>query len=319
MVNYLFILISSFLIACALMIPLIKLSIKFGFTDKPKGRKKHNKPISLIGGVPMFISFFLVYLIFIDKITYSKESVVILITSFMIFAIGLLDDYNKTKGIEFPIIPRFTIQIISSIVIYKSGIVFRGFTNPVTGNYIILPNILQLILTITWIFGVTTVINWIDGIDGLAGAIVAISSTTMFIVAFIKGENAPSSMSIALLGITLAFLIFNRYPAKVFMGDSGANFLGFILSIIALEGAFKQTTALSILIPILILGVPIFDNLFVVLKRMKEKKPIYKADRSQVHYRLLEKGLTVNQTVLYLCTLSIFLSFISILIFIFKL
>ncbi len=319
MIYYFLILISSFLIAYTLMMPLIRLSIKFNFTDKPKGRKKHDKPISLIGGLPMFISFFFVYLIFIDKSTYVKESIIILITSSMIFSIGLLDDYNKTKGVEFPIIPRLTIQIISSISIYKSGIVFMGFTNPVTGNYIILPNILQLILTITWIFGVTTVINWVDGIDGLAGAIVAISSTTMFIVAFIKGQNISSSMSIALLGITLAFLIFNKHPAKVFMGDSGANFLGFILSIIALEGAFKQTTALSILIPILILGVPIFDNLFVLLKRIKEKKPIYKADRSQVHYRLLEKGLTVNQTVLYLCALSIFLSFISILIFIFKL
>lgn len=319
MMDYLLILISSFLIVCILMPPLIKLSNKYGFTDKPKGRKKHDKPIALIGGVPMFISFFSVYLIFIDKFTYIRESIIILITSFMIFTIGLLDDYNKTKAIEFPIMPRIIIQIIASIFIYKSGIVFIGFTNPITGNYILLPKILQLILTIMWIIGVTTVINWIDGIDGLAGAIVAISASSMFIVAFIKGEGVYASISIALVGITLAFLIFNKYPAKVFMGDSGANFLGFILSIIALEGAFKQTTTLSIFIPILILGIPIFDNIFVILKRMKNKKPIYKADRSQIHYRLLEKGLSVNQTVTYLCVLSIFLSLISILILIFKL
>lgn len=317
--SYLFILISAFLIVCILMPPLIKLSNKYGFTDKPKGRKKHDKPISLIGGVPMFISFFSVYLIFIDKSTYIKESIIILITSSMIFIIGLLDDYNKTKAIEFPIMPRLTIQIIASMFIYKSGIVFIGFTNPLTNNYILLPNAMQFILTIMWILGVTTVINWIDGIDGLAGAIVSISSSTMFVVAFIKGESITASMSIALVGITLAFLIFNKFPARVFMGDSGANFLGFILSIIALEGAFKQTTALSILIPILILGIPIFDNLFVILKRILNKKPIYKADRSQIHYRLLEKGLSVNQTVTYLCVLSIFLSLISILIFLFKL
>lgn len=319
MMSYLFILISAFLIVCILMPPLIKLSNKYGFTDKPKGRKKHDKPISLIGGVPMFISFFSVYLIFIDKSTYIKESIIILITSSMIFIIGLLDDYNKTKAIEFPIMPRLTIQIIASMFIYKSGIVFIGFTNPLTNNYILLPNAMQFILTIMWILGVTTVINWIDGIDGLAGAIVSISSSTMFVVAFIKGESITASMSIALVGITLAFLIFNKFPARVFMGDSGANFLGFILSIIALEGAFKQTTALSILIPILILGIPIFDNLFVILKRILNKKPIYKADRSQIHYRLLEKGLSVNQTVTYLCVLSIFLSLISILIFLFKL
>ena len=319
MLTYLFILISSFLIVCILMLPLIKLSNKYVFTDKPTGRKKHDNPISLIGGVPMFISFFFVYLIFINKLAYIKESIIILIASTMVFIIGLLDDYNKTKSLEFPITPRLIIQIIAAIFIYKSGIVFIGFANPFTGNYIILHKFLQLILIVMWIFGVTTVINWIDGIDGLAGSIVSISATSMFIIALIKGENVSASIAIALVGMTLGFLIFNKYPAKVFMGDSGANFLGFILAIIALEGAFKQTTTLSILIPILILGIPIFDNIFVILKRIKRKKPIYKADRSQVHYRLLEKGLSINQTVTYLCVLSIFLSLISILIFLFKL
>lgn len=319
MLTYLFILISSFLIVCILMLPLIKLSNKYGFTDKPTGRKKHDNPISLIGGVPMFISFFCVYLIFINKLADIKESIIILIASTMVFIIGLLDDYNKTKSLEFPITPRLIIQIIAAVFIYKSGIVFIGFANPFTGNYIILHKFLQLILTVMWIFGVTTVINWIDGIDGLAGSIVSISATSMFIIALIKGENVSASISIALVGMTLGFLIFNKYPAKVFMGDSGANFLGFILAIITLEGAFKQTTTLSMLIPILILGIPIFDNVFVILKRIKRKKPIYKADRSQVHYRLLEKGLSINQTVTYLCVLSIFLSLISILIFLFKL
>lgn len=169
MLTYLFILISSFLIVCILMLPLIKLSNKYGFTDKPTGRKKHDNPISLIGGVPMFISFFFVYLIFINKLAYIKESIIILIASTMVFIIGLLDDYNKTKSLEFPITPRLIIQIIAAIFIYKSGIVFIGFANPFTGNYIILHKFLQLILTVMWIFGVTTVINWIDGIDGLAG------------------------------------------------------------------------------------------------------------------------------------------------------
>ena len=264
MLTYLFILISSFLIVCILMLPLIKLSNKYGFTDKPTGRKKHDNPISLIGGVPMFISFFFVYLIFINKLAYIKESIIILIASTMVFIIGLLDDYNKTKSLEFPITPRLIIQIIAAIFIYKSGIVFIGFANPFTGNYIILHKFLQLILTVMWIFGVTTVINWIDGIDGLAGSIVSISATSMFIIALIKGENVSASIAIALVGMTLGFLIFNKYPAKVFMGDSGANFLGFILAIIALEGAFKQTTTLSILIPILILGIPIFDNIWQI-------------------------------------------------------
>ncbi|MDU5650344.1 MAG: MraY family glycosyltransferase, partial [Clostridium perfringens] len=170
------------------------------------------------------------------------------------------------------------------------------------------------ILTITWIFGVTTVINWSDGMDGLAGSISIISAMTMFVVALAKGQFNSAYMSITLVGSILAFLRYNRHPARVFMGDSGANFLGFILAIIALEGAFKQATALSILVPVLALGVPIFDNIFVIFRRFQSGKPVYEADRSQIHYRLQERGMSVKQIVSYICILSGCLSLVSLLI-----
>ena len=165
----------------------------------------------------------------------------------MIVVIGLIDDWYKTKGKEFPIFPRLIIQLLSAILVFKAGIVFKGFTNPITGNFIELNQTIQFLLTITWIFGVTTVINWSDGMDGLAGGLSLISAITFFLAAIILNQAESALISIILVGAILGFLYYNKYPAKVFMGDSGANFLGFILSITALDGAFKQATVMSFL------------------------------------------------------------------------
>jgi len=124
--------------------------------------------------------------------------------------------------------------------------------------------------------------------------------------------------SIILAGAMVGFLMYNRHPAKIFMGDSGANLIGFLLSIIAIDGAFKQATVLSLFIPILALAVPIFDNLFVIFKRFSEGKPVYEADRSQMHYRLEEKGFSINQTVSFIIGISIIFSAISILLLLIK-
>ena len=126
--------------------------------------------------------------------------------------------------------------------------------------------------------------------------------------------SQPPSLLFSLMtaGSVLAFLFYNRYPAKIFMGDSGANFLGFILSIIALDGAFKAATILSLLIPILALAVPIFDNIFVIFKRFSEGKPVYQADRSQLHYRLEAKGMNTKQVVTFISIISLTFSIISI-------
>lgn len=329
--NYLFELLISFAIACILVPVLMKASIKLGFTDKPTKRKKHSKPIPLCGGIAIYIGFFIPYFlitkynpddnffVFLGGENFDLyQQIMVFIGSTLILGIGLVDDFYKSREKEFPIYPRFIIQIISAIIVYSSGIFFRGVTNPITGQFYYLPSWIQLLLTVTWIFGVTTVINWSDGMDGLAGGLSVVSSVTFFLAALILGQNVSAVSCILLAGAILGFLVYNRYPAKVYMGDSGANLIGFLLSIIALDGAFKQTTVLSIFIPILALAVPIFDNLFVIFKRFKEGNPVYQADRSQMHYRLERKGFTKNQVVLYIISLSIFLSAISILLLLIK-
>lgn len=313
---YFFAFLTVYLIVYSVTPFLIKLAIKFDFLDKPTKRKNQKKPMPLLGGIGIFIAFFTGYLIFIRPI--KKEFIYILISSLLVFIIGIVDDWYKTKGKEFAVLPRLIIQIISALMIYFSGITFNGFTNPFTNKYIILPAGISLLLSITWIFGVTTVINWSDGMDGLAGSLSAIAGSTLFVVALAKNQTDSAMMSILLVGSLIGFLKYNKYPAQTYIGDSGANFSGFILAIIALEGAFKQATIVSLAIPILTLGVPIFDNVYVVIKRIIRGRPIYEADASQIHHRLLSTGLNQKQVVMFISLISVCLSLCSIIILLLK-
>ena len=315
--NYIIAMVIALLISLITMPFLIKLSHKLEFTDKPNKRKQHKAPTPLCGGIALYIGFFVPYFLFVgDDI---RQQITIFIGATLILIIGLVDDYYKTQGREFPISPRLIVQLLAAILVFKSGILFRGFTNPFTAQFIEFSGTIQFILTITWIFGVTTVINWSDGKDGLAGGLSLISAMTFFVAALILEQQDPSAMvSIILVGTIIGFLYYNKYPAKVFMGDSGANFLGFILSITALDGAFKQATVMSLFIPILALAVPIFDNLFVIFKRVSEGKPVYQADRSQIHFRLEEKGFSPKQIVNYIMLVSLSFSIFSIILLLIK-
>ncbi len=311
--NYILAMVVSLLGALITMPFLIKLAKKVHFTDKPNKRKQHKAPTPLCGGIALYIGFFISYFLFY-KNENLKQQITIFVAATMIVLIGLIDDWHKTKGKEFAIFPRLVIQLLAAILVFKAEIAFSGFTNPFTGSYIQLNSMVQFILTITWIFGVTTVINWSDGMDGLAGGLSLISAITFLAAAIILNQNESAMVSIILVGTILGFLYYNKYPARVFMGDSGANFLGFILSITALDGAFKQATIFSLFIPILALAVPIFDNLFVIFKRFSEGKPVYQADRSQIHFRLEEKGFTTVQVVKYIMLISLAFSTFSIIL-----
>ncbi len=319
--NYILAMVIALLIALITMPFLMKLSHKLEFTDKPNKRKQHKAPTPLCGGVALYIGFFVSYFIFVRDD--MKQQAAIFIGATLILLIGLVDDYYKTKGKEFPIFPRLVVQMLAAILVFNAGILFKGFTNPFTSQFIELSRTIQFILTITWIFGVTTVINWSDGKDGLAGGLSLISAMTFFVAALIIAKTDTSVLTSAMVSIILSgsiigFLYYNKYPAKVFMGDSGANFLGFILSITALDGAFKQATVMSLFIPILALAVPIFDNLFVIFKRFSEGKPVYQADRSQIHFRLEEKGFSPKQIVNYIMLISLAFSVLSIVLLLIK-
>jgi UDP-N-acetylmuramyl pentapeptide phosphotransferase/UDP-N-acetylglucosamine-1-phosphate transferase len=290
------------LLGVAALIPLfMKLAIRLDFVDKPvpdNERKVHREPIPMLAGIPMYLVFMAAWFMLGDHS--NKKLMSVAIGGLLILGIGTVDDWYKTHRREFPALPKFLVQISAAALAYFGGIVFTGFENPFTGDYVWLPGILQFLLTVVWIFGVTTVINFTDGLDGLAGGLSAISGGTLFIVAFVMNQHASALMAILLVGTTLGYLRFNRHPAKVFMGDAGATFLGYILGIIAIDGAFKSATLLSLLIPLLALGVPIFDNLYVVIRRFREGKPVYQADALQIHYRLKGQGMNTPQAVRFI-------------------
>lgn len=312
---YLFSFLLSFLIVYFLIPPLGKLAFRLDFVDKPRAdqeRKLHRQPIPLTASYAIFTGFFVSYLLFTRNFSWGTGA--LFAGGVLLLAIGTVDDWYKTKGKDFPALPKFIVQVSAAVLVYAAGIQFNGFVNPFSGGYVFLPEWLQFVLTILWIFGVTTVINFSDGLDGLAGGLSTISAVTLFVVALAKGQTNSAMLSITLIGVTLAYLRYNKPPAKVFMGDAGATFLGFMLAVIALDGAFKQATVLSLFIPVLALGVPIFDNLFVVIKRMLQGKSPYQADASQVHYRLLRAGLNQKQVVMFLYLISTCLGLSSIIL-----
>ncbi len=305
----------SFLIVYLLIPPFGKLAFRLDFVDKPRKdveRKLHREAIPLTASYAIFIGFFVAYILVARA--WNWETGALFAGGVLLLTIGTIDDWYKTKGKDFPALPKFIVQVSAAVLVYFSGNAFTGFYNPLSGDYVTLPVVVSFLLTILWIFGVTTVINFSDGLDGLAGGLSAISAGTLFIVALVMGQSNSAIMAIILVGVTVAYLRFNKPPAKIFMGDAGATFLGFVLAVIALDGAFKQATVLSLFIPILALGVPIFDNIFVVIKRFMQGKSIYQADASQVHYRLLRAGLNTKQALGFLFLASTCFSLFSIIL-----
>ncbi len=311
--------ISALLIMLAVTPQFRKLAYRINYLEKPRAdieRKVHKEPKPYLAAVGMFLSFWILYLAF--GRSFTTKTLTIFASSFMIFAIGMADDWFKINGKDLKALPKMLVQLFACILVYKADILLRGFTNPFDGTYVLLPHWLQFLLTVLWLFGVTTVINFADGLDGLAGGIACISACTLFVVALAKGQNVSALMAVLLVGICLGYLRYNRFPAKILMGDAGATFLGFMLGLISLDGAFKQATVISIFVPILALGLPIFDNIFVVFKRMKAGKPVYIGDSGQVHFRLLSKGLTQKQTVYVLYLVCICLNLSAIILFLLK-
>lgn len=310
--NYFVAFLLSFIMVLLIIPQIKKLALHIDFVDRPSSRKVHNDAVPLLAGIGIFVSYMTCYFLFFKEHTLDRLG--FFVGGLLILSIGIVDDWAKSKGKDFPALPKFIIQIGAACIAFFSGAVFYGFTNPFTHEFIVLPIVMQFLFSVTWIFGVTTVINFIDGLDGLAGGIAAISSTTLFVVALAMHQNGSAIMAIILVGALIGYLKFNKQPAQIYMGDAGATFIGYVLGVIALDGAFKQATVFSLLIPILALGVPIFDNIFVVLKRIKEGKPAYVADRSQVHYRLLNHGLKPSQVVIFLCLVNLCFGLFSIII-----
>lgn len=273
---------------------LIKVSLKFNATDKPNQRKVHKAPIPTLGGIAIYLSF-LIGLCILQPI--NQYHIAILCGGFVMVLVGCIDDlFDLSPKVKF-----IAQTGAACLVVFWGGLQVEFINLPFGGQ--IEFGFLSSVVTIIWIVGITNAINLIDGLDGLAGGVSAIALFTIAGMAVIMGNIYVATIALILFFSTVGFLRYNFFPAKIFMGDTGALFLGYMIAVLALLG-FKNVTIISFIIPIFILGVPISDTLIAMVRRYINKQPISSPDSSHLHHRLVKSGFTHKQTVLIIYALS---------------
>ncbi|BBU38268.1 MAG: undecaprenyl-phosphate alpha-N-acetylglucosaminyl 1-phosphate transferase [Bacillaceae bacterium] len=281
-------------VVSVLITPIIKkFAFKIGAVDKPNNRKVHSKLMPRIGGLGIFMSFLVGFLLLRPE---NQYSIPILIGSFIIVITGIIDDIYEIS-------PKFKLlgQVLAASIVIYHGLDVEFINLPFGGQ--IEFGIFTIPITLLWIVGITNAINLIDGLDGLAAGVSSIAIITIFVMAIIMGDFFVAGMCLILLGSTLGFLVYNFYPAKIFMGDTGALFLGYMIAVLSLLG-FKNVTFISFIVPIIILGVPISDTFFAIIRRIVRKKPLSSPDKSHLHHCLLNLGFGHRETVLIIYTMS---------------
>jgi len=281
-----------------ILTPIVKkLAFKIGAVDQPNKRKVHNKIMPRLGGLAIFLSFFIGVLIFNPN---GDFEVPIAIGALLIVAVGILDDKYQLSAQY-----KFIVQLIAALIVVLSGLQINYVNLPL--GHVIDFGSLSIPITILWIVGITNAINLIDGLDGLAGGVSSIALVTIGGLAISLNDPFVALISFLLVGSTLGFLVFNFYPAKIFMGDTGALFLGYMISVLSLLG-FKNATLFSLIVPIAILGVPILDTLLAIVRRIIHKKPLHSPDKMHLHHCLLNLGFGHRQTVILIYCISAFFS-----------
>ncbi|WP_459501846.1 glycosyltransferase family 4 protein [Bacillus sp. C1] len=293
---------ASFITVLAVTPFVIKLALKIGATDKPNARKVHQKIMPRLGGLAIFIG---VAVGFFVSGLYEERMMSISVGAVIIVIIGILDDMYELSAKV-----KFGGQLMIAALIVKSGLLVQVLYIPILGDTEL--GLLAYPITVFWIVGITNAINLIDGLDGLSAGISSIVLATLAYMAFTSpiGTGAVIILPLALIALasTLGFLFYNFHPAKIFMGDTGALFLGYCISVISLLGLYKSVTLFSFVVPIIILGVPVFDTTFAIIRRVVNKKPISAPDKSHLHHRLLAMGFSHRTTVLIIYAFGIFFS-----------
>ena len=288
------------LVVSFLMTPVVKtFAYKVGAIDVPKdARRMHKVPIPRLGGLAIFIGFIVSILLFV-KITPEMKS--ILLGAVIIVVLGVVDDI-----MALPALLKFVVQIVAALIPALNGVSIQALSNPnlFSANAYWVLNWLSVPITVLWIVGITNAVNLIDGLDGLANGVSAISAATVLVIALICSEAQVAIVMAALVGACVGFLPYNLNPAKMFMGDTGATFLGFVLATMSIQGLFKFYAVISFAVPFLILGLPIFDTAFAMIRRMAHGQSPMQADRGHIHHRLIDMGLNQKQAVATLYVIS---------------
>ena len=306
----------------------IRLAHAIGALDQPNERKAHSQPMPRIGGVAVFVSFFIslgLFLAFDPHLAFPRwivgtQGLMLMVSLALVALLGVWDDLKSLKPTQ-----KFAVQLFLSSAVYVAGFRISGITHPFSPGLLNL-GVFDYLVTVLWIVGVTNAINLIDGLDGLASGVSAIAALTIVPIAILHGEPGTAVIALMLTGAVLGFLRYNFNPAKIFLGDSGSLFLGFMLAILSTQSSTKSSTAFSILVPILALGLPIMDTLLSMLRRLlrsflpNKSTPkkglrvlasLFHPDRGHIHHRLLARGLSHKKAVLTLYVVSCILGIVA--------
>jgi UDP-GlcNAc:undecaprenyl-phosphate GlcNAc-1-phosphate transferase len=280
---------------------IIKLAHKFNFIDQPGARKINTKVIATAGGTAIYLAFMIPLRFFLPANQTIKG---IMIGGTFMLILGLIDDKFEISA---PL--KFIGQIIGALILIYYGVKINFITNPF-GGFIYL-GIYTIPFTVFWIVSIINTINLIDGLDGLAAGVSIIAVLTLFAVSLQENQVIAPMLAVLLAGSCFGFLKYNFNPAKVFMGDTGAMFIGYIIAAVSITGALKSAAAVTIFVPMLALAVPILDTTFAIIRRIFNDRPIGEADHGHIHHRLLAIGMNQKQAVISVYLISAILGMIA--------
>lgn len=293
----------AFFSSFILVYPVKALAVKIGAIDMPEYRKIHKNATPRLGGLAIFAGSAL-GLLYLQPIHYQLPAIMAGVS--IILLLGIIDDKYQIR----PLVKLFG-QLIAAWVIIDAGLIIERITLPFIG--LIELNGFSILITFLWIVGITNAINLIDGLDGLASGVSTIAFMSILVLAVLDVQLVVVYLCTVLIGSNIGFLIHNFHPAKIYMGDTGSMFLGFIIAVISLLGLFKEVTLFSFIIPIVVLAVPIFDTFFAMVSRLLKGESIMQADNKHIHYRLLGSGFSHRTTVLIIYGFSIMFGLLGIL------
>ena len=275
------------------------LAFRVGAVDVPKdSRRMHDHPIPRMGGLAIFFGCMLSVLIFLPLTPQMRG---MLLGGVIIVILGIFDDIYAL-----PAVPKFLVQIGAALIAVLAGNKILVLSNPNVFSSDPFWNlgILSIPISVFWVVGITNAVNLIDGLDGLACGVSTISSMTLLVIALIVSEPETAVLTAALAGGCIGFLPYNLNPAKIFMGDTGSTFLGFVLATVSIQGLFKSYAIISFAVPFLVLGLPIFDTTFAIIRRLAKGQSPMTPDRGHIHHRLIDMGFSQKQAVATLYVIS---------------
>src|SRR5712691_4573532 len=262
-----------------------------GAVDSPGGRRLNVRPIPRLGGLALFLGIFVPSLAFLPL---GRETRGLLLGAAIAVTVGAIDDFRGLRWWE-----KLAGQLLAAAVPTWFGVWVDRFTLPFVGIHT-LPAWAGVPLTILWIVAIMNMVNFLDGLDGLASGVAAIAGLTFAVIALSLGKPDAAILSPIVFGACVGFLRHNFYPARIFMGDSGALLLGFVLATISVQGLLKTAATVALFFPLLVLAVPIVDTTFVVARRLKHGESVFEGDQAHLHHRFLRRGFSQVRAAIYI-------------------